>query len=159
MILITGLPRSGNHVLRAMVLRCIRFKRRDPNWQGEKCTVWHGAEAAPVFEPGNTRFILPVRDPQFQRLSMRAVSLPSERFPEDACRRSVFRAVVALNAPIKLVSYEAFVADPDGVGQDIIAWLGYQWVPFPAETPNANPDIHGPVFDGNAKYRNLTTAP
>ena len=157
MIVISGLPRSGNHVIRAMVLRCIRMKRRDPNWQGEKCTVWHGAESAPVFEPNRTRFVIPVRDPHYRMLSMRATTLPPGRWPEDACRKGVFNAIVALGAPVKLLSYEAFVANPDGVGQDLIAWLGYAWMPFPPEVKEHDP-LNGAIFDGNAKYQCLTPA-
>lgn len=89
---------------------------------------------------------------------MRAADLPPGRWPEDACRKGVFRAIAQLGAPVKLVSYEAFVADPEGVGRDLIQWLGYSWMPFPTETPNANQDLHGPVYDGNAKYRTPQTA-
>jgi len=153
MIVISGLPRSGNHILRALVLRCIRMKRRDPSWQGEKCTVWHGSEKAPTFDAGSTRFIIPVRDPHCRVASYKATGMPSGRFPEEACRRGVFRAVVALDAPVKLVSYEAFVADPDGVGQELVAWLGYTWMAFPTDGRPGDP-LNGPIFDGNAKYRN-----
>jgi len=152
MIVVAGLPRSGNHILRALILRCIRLKRRDPTWQGEKCTVWHGAEAAPVFDPGNTRFVIPVRNPCYRLLSMRATKLPPGRWPEDACRKGVFNAVVQLNAPVKLVSYEAFVQSPEDVGQDLISWLGYAWMPFPVGV-NADAPLNGAIFDGNEKYR------
>jgi hypothetical protein len=152
MIVIAGLPRSGNHILRSMILRCIRMKRRDPTWQGEKCTVWHGAESPPVFEEGKTRFVIPVRNPCYRMLSMRAAALPPGRWPEDACRKGVFNAVVALKAPVKLVSYEAFVEAPEDVGQDLIAWLGYAWMPFPVGI-NAEAPLNGAIFDGNEKYR------
>jgi len=135
-----------------MVLRCIRQRRRDPNWQGEKCTVWHGSEPAPVFETGNTRFIIPVRNPRVRVLSMKKINLEPGAWPEAACRKGVFNAVVALDAPVKLVSYEAFVQDPEGVGKELIAWLGHPWMPFPTTNPGASKDLHGPIYDGNAKY-------
>lgn len=135
-----------------MVLRCIRHRRADVTWQGEKCTVWHGAERAPTFDQGNTRFVIPVRNPRVRLLSMEAANLDPSRWPEAACRKDVMRAIVALDAPVKLVSYEGFAQDPEGVGKDLIQWLGHPWVPFPTEVPGESLDLNGPIYDGNAKY-------
>jgi hypothetical protein len=135
-----------------MVLRCIRQRRRNPNWEGEKCTVWHGSERAPIFEPGNTRFIIPIRNPRVRLLSMKKANLAPEAWPEAACRKGVFNAIVALDAPVKLVSYEGFVQDPEGVGKELIAWLGHPWTPFPTTVPGMGTDYLGPIIDGNKKY-------
>ena len=83
---------------------------------------------------------------------MAKINLNPAAWPEAACRKGVFNAVVALNAPVKIVSYEGFVQDPEGVGQELIAWLGHPWVPFPDTVPNANQDLEGPIYNGNAKY-------
>jgi hypothetical protein len=155
MIVMAGLPRSGNHVIREHILRCIRrWRGLDESKPHEKVAIWHGTQQPPRFDEKRTRFVIPVRDRRWQQASLHGKpELKPAQFPTDGCIKGVMRAVLALNASVYYLSYEAFVADPNGVTQDLMRWLGYPWVPFPEGPASPLLPHSGPPFDGNEKYR------
>jgi len=156
LILLSGLPRSGNNVLRHHIIRCREVGTAEQ--QMEKVLVWHGTEVLRD-DGSDLRFVIPVRNPVIRVLAMRRNRMPEARWPEDVCRRAVFCKIAERAAPVKLVSYEAFVQDPDAVAGDLIEWLELPWRPFPASTSmSPNPPFDGPVFDGNSKYQTKPTS-
>jgi hypothetical protein len=128
----------------------------DPARREEKAVIWHGAEREPAWDGSDLRFVIPVRDPAIRQLSLRRNRMRDGEWPEDECRRNVFRKVTETDSPVKLVSYEALVQDPDAVAGDFIEWLGLPWRSFPTETMLSPTPADGPVYDGNAKYRDGT---
>jgi len=147
MIVIAGLPSSGNRLVAAHVTRGAGT---------ESVQVWHGTEGGPVMPKDlNERIVvvIPVRSEHVRKRSVtRRERVDGGNFPVDA--RAMRRWLVGWMARVGVesywLSYEGLVADPDGAGRDLFDWLGFEWIPWPTEA--AEHPFQGEVFDANAKH-------
>lgn len=150
MILICGLPGSGNHMLRELVRAA-----------GGKPLIWHGDSElykefegdieTPLLGPPPTRIfthaIMPVRN-NWMRSRERALgSTWWERHGHKsqdsfvaALRETVISFIATRAIPLKVVAYEHIVANPK-LGGRILAWADLPYADWPE-----------PVVDGDAKY-------
>lgn len=158
MILIAGLPSSGNHIVYTHVRRGVVERDGAHSVEGvdrETVQIWHGDNESPNLKrPEGDRVVLviPVRNEAVRKLSMTRRMEKQKRgaFPRDdeAMRRNVARLIVREDARWYGVSYEALVADPIRLGRDLFDWLGLPWVRWPVEGLSHQ----GPVFDANAAH-------
>lgn len=158
MILICGLPSSGNHLVYMHVRRGVEVKYGPSSVEGvdrETVQIWHGDNERPNLKrPENDRivFVIPVRNEAIRKLSMtkRMAEQGRGAFPIDneAMRRNVVRLIVKEDARWCNVSYEGLVADPRRLGRDLFDWLGLPWVRW----PEFGTKHQGPVFDANKAY-------
>jgi hypothetical protein len=149
-ILICGLPGSGNNLVRRFVERCAQ-KVGPRHARG---VVFHGGPHHPSASwrcRGATHVVIPVRHPGCRRQSMYRRQLDWSRYPPVPCAASIFRIVVDDKLPVYLLSYEALVADPEGVGRDLAEFLELPYVPWPAAIDSEHP-TEGAVFDANARH-------
>lgn len=172
MIVIAGLPSSGNHIVFIHVRRGVAERDGDdkkdqgfvPIWHGDSASpqdrefvqIWHGDNESPNItrhDGERLMFVIPVRNEAVRKLSVsKRVSHPNPvRMPlaiEDM-RRNVVRLIVANDAPWYAVSYEGLVADPERAGRDLFEWLGLPWVPWPGKGEGPK----GPVYDANTAHK------
>lgn len=137
--------------MRRFVGRCLAA-RGAPN---AHAVIYHGGPGHPDWggrARGATHVVVPIRHPGYRRQSMYRRQLDWARYPPAACHASIFRMALDHDLPLYLLSYEALVADPEGVGRDLAEFLELPFVPWPAEVDGTNP-TEGAVFDANAKYR------
>lgn len=158
MILIAGLPSSGNHLVYTHVRRGVVARDGEDSTEGvdrETVQIWHGDNESPNLKrPEGDRVVLviPVRNEAVRKLSMARRMEKHKRgaFPLDneTMRRNVAQLIVREDARWYSVSYEALVADPGRLGRDLFDWLGLPWVRWPDEGLSHQ----GPVFDANRAY-------
>lgn len=158
MVLVCGLPSSGNHLVRETILRCSRAQQP---YTRKLVLVWHGGPHDWTPKPTkeelkHARIVIPVRDPRCRKLSVKARGLP-DNWPEDFCVGRVLAFAYEHRLRVKHVSYEAFCLDGDGVGSDLAEWLGLPWIPFPDSIRPEDP-ARGALYDGNAKYAGLAAS-
>jgi len=161
MILIAGLPSSGNHIVYIHVLRGVAAKYGANAVDGvnrEGVQIWHGDNESPnVKRPEwDTRLmvVIPVRSESVRKLSVEKRTQGRRKLPtdRDKMRYNVVMLAAKHGARVHCVSYEGLVADPEGVGRDLFEWLELPWVPWPTEYPAGRKAHEGPVFDANAAY-------
>ena len=134
--LVSGLPNSGNRLLVARIKTAVRRTGCDMGVR-----LYHGDHELlrrPAGDYDRVFVVVPVRNPRCRLLSMRRDGKDPARFPEAELRARVCRLVVE-GARMHLLSYEAMVQDPEGVGAELFAFLGLDPVPLG-------------TFDANAKY-------
>jgi len=155
LVIVTGLPSSGNRLVADMVKRCsLDGSPRDevlPSWNKPcEVNIWHGIPPGPrQYEV--TRLILLTRSP-FCRMQSQLrngeagwdvkTRQPSE-FGESYLFQSVMRYALGHQIEVMPLTYEALVQAPDKVGRYVAEWLGLSWIPFTKQDP---------IVDGNAKY-------
>jgi len=158
MILIAGLPSSGNHLVFTHVRRGVEARDGHLSVEGvdrETVQIWHGDNASPNLKrPEGDRvvFVIPVRNEAVRALSIakRMERQHRRTFPidNDAMRRNVTRLIVDNDAPWYAVSYEGLVADPNRSARNLFDWLGLPWVRW----PEVGSTHQGPVFDANEAH-------
>ena len=154
MILIAGLPSSGNHVVRDHIKRGV-----ESLGTSESVQIWHGDNESPnITRPAGERlvFVVPVRSEATRLVSVQKRSdhgrLRVFPFDADLMRRNVWMLAVKHGARLYNLSYEGLVQDPDGVGRNVFEWLALPWVPWPTERAPGRPPCEGPVFDANKAH-------
>lgn len=136
---ISGLPRSGNRLLKRLVEHLAKEAGRQVIVK-----VWHGNSAGQTPGPG-MRILVPVRDPFCRRQSASKHGCLGP-YPEDVCTAGLYAFAGKHGIPVKHVSYEAMVQRPDEIGRDIAEWMGLGWAGWPEE-----------VRDQNAKWLGIRT--
>lgn len=149
MILVSGLPNSGNTLTRAMIQRCAKAAQ-----EKIECWIWHAGplDGWPPQYKGQvpSHIVVPVRSEPIRLRSMRAWRRRPEDWPPEKCRESLFEfARTHGGVPLKLFPYEGLCSYPALVGGDIADWLRLPWVPFPQRV---NGTAEGGLFDANAKH-------
>lgn len=110
---------------------------------GRSCQVYKRISKMP-----NRRWfiVIPVRDPEVRKESCRRRFPTSPEFLDDEwqnhTRFVILTTAWKLKLPIRFVSYEALVQNPEGVKRDLLNWVELPNLPWPES-----------VFDGNEKYR------
>jgi hypothetical protein len=158
---------SGNRVIADLVYRALRLEYPEEA-EGQRGTqrvrIWHGDGAPPPVPDDRAAFcIVPVRDPVVLRASWEAhgylndgVDFEKHRSMMAHGRHRFFARMPLM--PVRYVSYEALVADPEGVGRSLVVdFLGLPWPGYPASPEKPGVEETGPIFDGNEKYRALRT--
>ena len=150
MIIISGLPSSGNRLVQALIKR---------GAGGEKVILWHGDNVSPWRKapPERAVIVIPVRSEWHRRESLRKRYARGDgRIPEDVqrMRLNVAAFISRWNPLVLQVPYEGLVQDPDVVGRQLFEDLGFEWTPWPSSSAKAGADPwDGPVFDANAAHR------
>ena len=145
MILVCGLPGSGNQFVCQQIVRGIQRYRDGhgggKNWTAEYCTIWHGPKpnAQALAAEEQVRLVMPVRNEHCRLESVGRRAICMDDFPPEECRMAVCKLVVETGAQLLIVSYEALVADPKQEGKRVTDFLGL-------------PAIDWPVHDANHKY-------
>ena len=158
MIVIAGLPSSGNHLVFTHVRRGVEAKYSSDTVVGvtrEAVQIWHGDNVSPnITRPEGERlvFVIPVRNEAVRKLSVHKRVSHSARvmmpLDDPTMRSNVVRLIATSDAPWYGVSYEGLVADPQRAGRDLFEWLELPWVDW----PNGGTRHSGPPFDANAAY-------
>jgi hypothetical protein len=163
MILICGLPSSGNHIVYIHVRRGVEAKYGPQCPEGvtrESVQIWHGDNVSPNIKrpEWDTRlmFVCPVRSESMRLRSVEKRTAPPRRkqlpMDREKMRHNVIMLAAQHGARVYNVSYEGLVEDPEGVGRDLFEWLELPWVPWPTERPEGRAPHEGPVFDANEAY-------
>jgi len=158
MILIAGLPSSGNHLVYTHVRRGVAARDGEHSVEGvdrETVQIWHGDNESPNLKrPEGDRVVLviPVRNEAVRKLSLQLRMETQKRGPfpldNDTMRRNVARLIVREDACWYGVSYEGLIVDSERLGRDLFDWLGLPWV----EWPDDGRSHQGPVFDANKAH-------
>ena len=154
MILVSGLPSSGNHLLLTHIERGVLAKG-----EPEAVQIWHGDNKRPNLnrEKGERLvMVVPVRDESMRAASVEKRIKHGGHFPTDVytCRRHTMSLVVAEGIPVYFVSYEGLLQNPDGLGQHLFEWLELPWVPWPEKAdPTAAQPHQGGLYDANKPHR------
>jgi hypothetical protein len=133
-VYVCALPSSGNRLLQRLITAA-----------GGVCQIHHGyslhdAPRQPL--ETDVRCVLIARSHPARLASVAHHGDHKYGEPGDTERiQNLLRGIVALGAPVRVVSYEGLVADPERVKDDLLAWLGLPLIPWPE-----------PVVDANAKW-------
>lgn len=162
MILVCGLPSSGNRLLTAHIARGCKANLGDAASlvvEPEVVQLWHGDRpTCDLTRPEGERIVMviPVRCEVMRQRSVARREKLGGHFPfdPDQSRTHVLAFAVRYQVPVRMVSYEGLVANPDAVGQELFRWLALPWVPWPdAESDNVQRPELGKIYDANEKYR------
>jgi hypothetical protein len=154
-ILVCGLPSSGNRLVETHIRRGIDAKGVE-----ETVQIWHGDNERPMLiYPEGERLVMvaPVRDEAMRQASIeKRERYHGGHFPTDPerCRRNMLSLKVEMDLPIYFLSYEGLIANPGGLGRNLFGWLELPWVPWPTEESHdpAQPYL-GALYDANDAYR------
>jgi len=155
-VVVCGLPGSGNRVIYHMIYRCLTATALELG----RIDVYHGMGKTPHVhaEVDEVICVLPIRSPRYRSYSCVTNKIDAYSYPPDKCMRGVLEFVNLHGASLIPISYEAFVEDPERIGQHLIGRLDLKWVPFPEKADKRKPYL-GRVFDGNAKWREHDSKP
>ena len=153
MIIVAGLPSSGNRLVMEVIRRGVESAST-----GEVVQIWHGERAAPTLvdlrEGERIMVVIPVRSERCRKLSIEEKlkqhggSFPTS--PEDM-RKGVLRFVLDRDCPLYVLSYEGLVEDPVGVLTDLYEWLGLPPQPPPEGTEGELKERHA-IFNANERH-------
>ena len=148
MILVAGLPASGNRLIVRQIEYGLTLAR-----QREIVRVWHGMKSRLRLDDSPVRIVIPVRSERkrIQSIDSRPHGpggvVGGRRVDTlygsaaDEMRATVFRTVAEEALPVYLFSYEAMVRYPDSEGRTLFEWLRIPW-----------PGWRETVMDANEKY-------
>jgi len=164
MILICGLPSSGNRLVQTHVNRGTIAKAGGEEGS-EVVEIWHGMNEYPravrLIQNGQERdrimLVVPVRDETMRQASVaKREATEGKGNPLDVqlCRRNTLKLMVEMDLPIHLLPYEGLVANPDKLGRHLFEWLGLPWVPWPTHASDdpAQPYL-GTLYNANDAHR------
>lgn len=154
MILVAGLPSSGNRLVKEHIVRGVRTVDTK-----EVVQIWHGDNRMPNLtrpDGERLRMVVPVRDEAARGASVqKRIREHGGHFPTEVqtMRKRVLGLVVSHDIPVYFVSYEGLIANPEGLGKDLFAWLGLPWVPWPTEeAPDPKQPYQGRLYNANAAH-------
>jgi hypothetical protein len=154
-IRVMGLPASGNRVIWNLICRAMLLAHPELAHKGRTenviwCDVWHGQGDTQVPPAGSLRYyVVPVRCPVCRNKSWRKKGW--HVLSEDGMVQGREAYMMRYPGKVRYISYEAFVADPEGVGRYIVE--DFLKLPWPGLPQGQSKDPNGEVFDGNEQYR------
>jgi hypothetical protein len=153
-ILVSGLPSSGNRLIAEHIKRGVAAARSE-----EFVQIWHGDNEAPnVTRPEGERLavVMPVRGESFR---LRSVDERLRRgegvLPSDVAqmRANLVRFLSWNDCPVYVLSLEGLAQSPEAEGRLLFTYLRLPWVPWPAafSSDPRRPEL-GRVYDPNRRY-------